>query len=78
MVNLHIEGSIREFVQAKSRIHAKNNDPSRVCIFHSKIMILGGITMVLAHNIERGVVYLISSKNTIDTCVVLAHGKCKG
>ena len=34
--------------------------------------------MVLAHSIERCVVYFIPSKNTIGTCVVLAHGIGKG
>ena len=40
----------------------------------SKIRIPRGITMVLAHSIERCMVYLITSKNTNGCCVVLAHG----
>ena len=40
---------------------------SFVCIFHYKITIPRGIIMVLAHNIERCIDYLILSKNTIDT-----------
>ena len=76
--NIHIEGSIHGFVQAKSCIHANKNDPSRVCLLRSKKIIPGGITMVLSHKIERHVVYLISSKNTIGRCVVLTHGIDKG
>ena len=78
MVNIHIKGSIHDFMQAKSHIHAEEINPSHVCLLCSKIMIPGAITMVLAQNIELGVIYLIPSKNTIGTCVVLAHGIGKG
>ena len=44
----------------------------------SKIMTLRGIAMVLAKSIERDIVYLILSKNTIKSCVVLDHGIDKG
>ena len=54
------------------------NAPSRVYRLRSKIMIPRGITMVLAHSIERGIVFFIMSKNTIESCVVLAHGIDKG
>ena len=65
---------IRDFVKAKSCMHADKYVPSRVCLLCSKIIILRGITMVLAHSIEHCMVYLISSMNTIGSCVVLAHG----
>ena len=69
---------IREFVKAKSRMHVDKYVPSRMCLLHSKIIIPRGITMVLAHSIERSMVYSIPSKNTIESCVVLAHGIDKG
>ena len=72
--NIHIEDFIHGFVKVKSCIHADKNNPSGVCLLHSKKIIPGGITMVLAHRIECHVIYLISSKNTIDSCVVLTHG----
>ena len=69
---------IHSFYDEKLCIHADKNDPSCICLLHSKIMIPRGITMVLAHSIERGIVYLIPSMNTIGRCVVLAHGIDKG
>ena len=63
---------ICEFVKAKSRIHADKYVPSRVCPFALQIYNTKG--QVLAHNIECCMVYLIPSKNTIRSCVVLAHG----
>ena len=69
---------ICSFYDEESRIHADKNDPSRVCLLRSKIMISRGITMVLAHSIERCIVFLIPSKYTIRICVVLAHGIDKG
>ena len=69
---------IHNFYDEKSRIHADKNDPSRVCLLRSKIMIPRGITMVLAHSIKRCIVYLIPSENTISNCVVLTHGIGKG
>ena len=76
--NIHIEYSICGFFQAKSRIHVDKNDLSRICLLHSKRIIPGGITMVLAHRFESHIIYLISSKNTIGSCVVLTHGIGKG
>ena len=38
----------------------------------------GGITMVLAQSIERLIIYLVPSRNTIRSGVVLAHGIDKG
>ena len=69
---------ITSFYDEKSRIQEDKNDLSRVCLLHSKIMKPRGITMVLAHSIERCIVYLIMSKNTINNCVVLTHGIGKG
>ena len=66
------------FYEDKSCIHADKNDSSHVCLLCSKIMIPRGITMVLAHSIERCIAYLIPSKNTISSCVVLTHGISKG
>ena len=43
-----------------------------------KTMIPRGITMVLTHCIERWFIYLIPSRNTIGSCVVLSHGIDKG
>ena len=76
LVNFHIAGSIHGFLQARSCIHTNKNDSGHVCLF--ALDIPGGITMVLAHNIERCVVYLIPSKKTIGSCVVLTHGIDKG
>ena len=45
---------------------------------HSKFIKPGDITMVLAHSIERWIIYLIPSRNTIGSGVVLAHGIDKG
>ena len=44
----------------------------------SKSVKPGVTTMVLTHCIERWVVYLILSRNTIGSGVVLAHGIDKG
>ena len=44
----------------------------------SKSVKLGVTTMVLTHCIERWVVYLTPSKNTIGRGVILAHGIDKG
>ena len=44
----------------------------------SKFIKLGVTTMVLTHCIERWIVYLIPSRNTIESDVVLAHGIDKG
>ena len=43
-------------------------------LLHSKFIIPGGVTMVLTHCIERWIIYLIPSRNTIGSGVVLAHG----
>ena len=69
---------IHSFYDEELRIHADKNDPSRVCLLRSKIIIPRGITMVLAHSIEHCIVYLIPSKNTINSCVVLTRGIGKG
>ena len=44
----------------------------------SKFRILRGITMVLTHSIEHWIIYLIPSRNTIGSGMVLAHGIDKG
>jgi len=44
----------------------------------SKVINPGVLTMVLTHCIERWIVYLIPSRNTIGSGVVLAHGIDKG
>ena len=69
---------ICNFYDEKSRIHEDKNDPSHVFLLGSKNIIPGGITIVSTHRIERHVVYLISSKDTIGSCVVLTHGIGKG
>ena len=44
----------------------------------SKFIKLGEFTMVLAHSVEPWNIYLIPSRNTIGSGVVLAHGIVKG
>ena len=73
-----LSACIRGFVKAKSRMHVGKYVPSCVCLLRSKIIIPRGITMVLAHSIKRCIVYLIPSKNTIGSCVVLADVIGKG
>ena len=43
-------------------------------LLSSKFRIPRGFTMVLTHYIERWIIYLIPSRNTIGNNVVLAHG----
>ena len=50
-------------------------DEENSCMYwHTILLIPRVFTMVFTHNIERMNDYLIPSKITIDTSVVLAHG----
>ena len=56
----------------------KNTCQVTYALFRSKFMKPGDITMVLTHCIECWITYLIPSRNTIGSSVVLVHGIVKG
>ena len=74
MINMMCHKAYAGSLRRSSVCTWKNTCQVAYAHLRSKFRIPRGVTMVLTHYIERWIIFLISSRNTISIGVVFVHG----